>query len=572
MLTPIYLDEEKLPHKLPIAIAIIFAVGVVVYYGVSSCQFLPLWDDACQVLNNPDIRSLRWQNIGKIFTSYYAGMYQPLSTLTYAIDYQVWGMSSKGFHITNLALHLTSAVMVLLIFYKLTHKIGLSLFFALVFVVHPVQVEAVAWVSARSTLLSTIFFLLAFYVYLKYLRSGQQIKFLLFTFGLFVLSVLSKCTAVTLPIVLMLLDYQYERKNIFRIVLEKFPFIIVSIIIGLTAIDARVADGQISDMVIENSDSKMIIVVLNSIVIYLSKVIFPVNYSAYYTFPPGDLQSTYYILPISVFLSILFIILFQLKAKRKKMVFGLMFFLITLSISLKLVPVGLHLMADRYLYLPLIGLFFVVIECLEWMKRYRPMKFIVYGIAIIFFGYYIVTSINYLHYWKNEDSLFAQTIKVNPDAITVKNMLGIRYKCKGDLKAAKKIFDEIIADYPEYGSTYNNRGNLWRSVNQPEMALRDYRMGLQYTKKAVDSSSVITNIGIVFSMKNEINMAVRFFNMAIFINPQNKQAYYNRGNARAIAGDFQGACEDFDKAIEIDKEFDQACNARTLALSHLAKH
>ncbi len=554
-------DLNQLSRKIwPYAVTLC-VLGSIVYFGLVKCEFLPMWDDADHVLNNPDIRSLSWQNIIGIFSSYYVGMYQPVTTLTYAIDYQMWGLSPAGFHFTNLILHLISGVMVLMLLNKITGKIKLSFLFAMVFVLHPVQVEAVAWVSARSTLLSAIFFLSALYAYISYTRSSLNIKYLLACFALFILSILSKCTAVTLPLVLILYDYLCRRKDILRMLIEKVPFIIVSIFIGLLAIDARTADSQLSELAKSFSDGDMMVVLLNSIVTYLSKIVLPINYSAYYTYPlyqMGKLPPMYFILPVLTIISIILIVWSQPKDKRKMMVFGFLFFLISLSITLKFVLVGLLLMADRYLYLPIIGVFIFLVPLFGILERQRLAKVIGYSVAAVLLGYFVFTNIQFQQYWKNEDSLFAQTIKNNPDAIPVKNMVGIRHKNKGGLKAAKIIFDEIIADYPEYGSTYNNRGNLWRSANNLEFALSDYQKGLQYVTRAVDSSAIIANIGIVYAMNHELKKAICFFSMAIILDPENKQAYFNRGNARALINDFDGANEDFKKAGGIDYEFGRA--------------
>jgi len=547
---------------------IIVAFGSIVYRDICSLPFLPLWDDAGHVLNINEIRSLNGSNITKIFSSFYVGMYQPLTSLTYAIDYQIWGLSPLGFHLTSLLLHLLTGLMVFLVLNKITKRRLVGLIIALFFVVHPANVEAVAWVSARNTILSALFFLFSVFFYIDYLQNDYKIKYLIATFILFVLSVLSKATAVTLPAILFLFDYLYSRKTNFRLFAEKIPFIIVSIVIGLVAVNARAADSQISEAANQFSGMEMFFVVLSSVVTYLSKILLPVDYSAYYTYPilqMGNLTAMNVILPIIVFLFLIIIIFLQHRTERKIMVVGLLFFILTISVTLKFVLVGLQLMADRYLYLPMVGVFLFLIPLIKSMESHRILKFAGYGIAALLLGYYIFRTITYLGYWKDEDTLFARTIEVSPDAIPVKNLIGIRQKNKGELRAAMKTFDEIIAQYPEYGSTYNNRGNLWRSVKHLDFALKDYEKALKYENRAVDSSSILTNIGIVYAMKNNLDEALKFFNQALQLDPENQQAYFNRGNAKALSGNFKDACNDFDKAIEISHDFGQAFYARGLA-------
>lgn len=551
---------------------IILAVGATVYYRVFHFQFLPLWDDAGHVLNVYEIRFLNWQNLIKIFSTSYVGMYQPITTLTYALDYQIWGLSSSGFHLTNLLLHLISGFLVFFVLDKFTRNTMLSFFFALVFVVHPVQVEAIAWIAARNTILSTIFFLSAVYTYIKYLENNFKTRFLIFTFSLFVLSALSKGTTVTFPLIMILIDYLYSRKPDLRLILEKIPFFLISIFIGLIAINVRSADGQISDATNQFSGITRFFIILNSIITYLSKVILPVNYSAYYTYPvsdPGNLDWGNQIFPIIIFLALSTFIFLHKKTDRKKLIFGSLFFLATLCVTLKFVLVGLQLMADRYLYLPMIGLFLFVMLSVEKALKYRLLKIATYCIAVLLFVYYVFTTTTYLQYWENEEMLFAQTIKISPDAVPVKNLIGIRQKNSGDVNRAMKTFNEIITHYPNYGSTYNNRGNLWRSVNHLDLALRDYQTALQFENRAIDSSSILTNIGIVYAMQNNLNMAIKYFDKALQVNHENAQAYYNLGNVNALKGNFKEACNNFDKAIQINAEFGQAYYARGLAEFHL---
>jgi len=547
-------------------------VVAIVYYSVLQCDFLPMWDDADHILNNTDIKSLSWQNIRQMFCSYYVGMYQPLTTLTFALDYQVWGLSAKGFHITNLFLHLVSGVLVFYILNQLTNKIKLSFLFTLIFMLHPVQVEAVAWVSARNTLLSAVFFLLAVFFYLKYIKHRLHVKYILLSFGLFTLAVLSKCSAVTLPFVLILVDYLCGRRDKLRIIVEKIPFLFVSVVIGLVAINARAVDAQLADFPGSYSGGEMLFIAFNSMLTYLGKIIFPMDYSAFYTIPfrqTSGLSLMQYILPVLIATALAFLIIFLTKAKKKLLVFGLLFLFITLSISIKWVPVGLQLMADRYLYLPIVGALLFMVSLINELRSYRIPKIATTVMAMILVAYYAFTTVQYLGYWKNENILFAQTLKVSPDAIPVKNMVGIHYKNRGDLKSAMKIYNQIISEYPRYGSTYNNRGNLWRSLNHLDLALRDYRNGLQYTHRAVDSSSIMANIGIVYAMKNDFEKAMCFFSMAIVIDPKNKQAIYNRGKALIITGDYRAAFKDCNKAIAIDPYFGQAYYIRGIAEANM---
>ena len=537
------------------------------FYSVFNHEFLINWDDGAQVVNNADIKNISFSGIKKIFSTYYVGMYQPITTLTYTFDYAVYGLSSQGFHFSNLLYHFIAIIMVFIFLSKIFDNRLLIFFLTLLFSVHPTNVETVAWISARSNILFTIFYIAGLIFYLKYLQKQKKIKYFFITFLFYGLSCLSKSAAITFPIVLLLFDVFFDKITL-RKIIEKIPFFIISIVIGLLTIDARINNADILDLSSQYNSTEVVLSVLYSIFMFIKLFFIPYNNSAFYIYPEKNEN----VLPFEFYISLLlfaasFVILLIILYKRnKKVIFGLLFFLISLFVMLKFIATGMQFMADRYIYLPMLG----ILIAIGYLTQQLLKKYLLYSVIVlcVITTSYIYRTVSYSKYWENEEALFSQTIKTEPNAVPCKNLLGVAYRKRGNTGEALNLFNEIIKKYPKYGNTYNNRGNLYKDIGEFEKAINDYNMALLYQG---EDEEIYTNMGIVYAMKNDFQSAFQYFNKAIAKNKNFYLAYFNRGKAYAIKGNFNNALNDLNIAISINPDFAMSYYTRGMVYYSLGK-
>ncbi|RLC24461.1 MAG: hypothetical protein DRH21_05450, partial [Deltaproteobacteria bacterium] len=318
------------------------------------------WDDNIFVTSNELIRSFSWFNIKTWFTQPFVGQYQPLVLLSFAIDYSINGYDPLVFHISNLLFHLVNTFLVFKFIDLLFKNTFVSLLTALLFGIHTLNVESVAWITERKNVLFTLFYLGSLICYLKYLDKNN-FKYFLSTLILFVISLASKSAAVTLPVVLVLIDYIYRRDHFKKLVLiEKIPFFALSLFIGIYTIIAHQQYGALSNATGYSFWMRMLISA-QALIFYFEKLVLPANLSAYYPLPQ-DLKNRLPQLIIGfVFMYGIIIssVVIAIKKRNNFILFGLGFFIINLVLFI--IPAGVPVLTtDRYTYVPFIGIFLIM--------------------------------------------------------------------------------------------------------------------------------------------------------------------------------------------------------------------
>jgi len=327
---------------------------LVVYAKVWGYDFL-VWDDNLYINENESIRGLGWAQWKAFFTEFYVGNYQPLTILSYALEYALVGEEGWLFHGTNVLLHAANTVLVFKVVKQWVPSTSLAPWWtAFFFGVHPMHVESVAWVSERKDVLYTFFFLLSLGFYGRYLRDITN-KNLALAFGCFVLACMSKSAAVVLPLVLWLLDDYQNRRPSLGVFLEKIPFLAVSLVFGLVALESQ-RDAMPETQFVGMGDK--ILIAAHSLWLYVIMALVPSGLSAFYPYPPelGQGLPAVYLLAAA---GVLFMFGFLWYSRRwtKDYFMGMAFFGITIVLVLQIVTVGNATMADRYTYVPYIGFF-----------------------------------------------------------------------------------------------------------------------------------------------------------------------------------------------------------------------
>jgi len=376
----------------------LLALSFFAYFPAVTADFASL-DDIYILASTNNVSKFNVSTIFNIFTADHLGLYHPLVTLSFAVERLLFGMIPAFYHVDNMLLHLFNTVLVFLIFARLTKSFAVTYIISFLFAIHPVHVEVVAWISARKDTLYSVFYLLAFLLYIK-TYDGKKTKTLIFLSSLcFILSCFSKAMAITLPLVLILTDYfqnRLSKKNI-RFYL---PYFIISAVFIAVGIWSHYRQDMHTTFVFLTL-AKNIINAHFHVLFYMYKFILPVNlYCMYHPFYNASAMPPLHILisPAIVY-ALIFAALLSLK-KTKKIFFGFLFFLIVLLPSSGILPMGIAPVADRYVYLAFTGLFFIAAE--GAVRLYSGSnKF--FKIILIFFAVVLGAALVYLSFNRSLD-------------------------------------------------------------------------------------------------------------------------------------------------------------------------
>ncbi|MBP6918020.1 MAG: tetratricopeptide repeat protein [Legionellaceae bacterium] len=506
----------------------------------------------------PEITQLSWHNLKLYFSKYYLIMYQPLPVLTLAVNYYFSQIETLPLHVFNLIFHLLNMLLVYTFIYKLSLNRLVALITTTLFAIHPMNVEAVTWISARSSGLYTCFYILAIIFYLNYISLAQR-KYLLFSALAFIFSLFSKAQAVTLPLVLLVIDYYCSRINratLPAILLEKAPFFILSCLFGvITILDKDTLNNITNGMLISYSFPETICLICYSFIFYIYKLFVPLNLCAIYVYPPkinGALPSIYYWSPL-ILLALIGLI-WPVAKKRKYVLFGILLFLVTISINIQLIPSRLFIVADRYGYFPYIGIFFIMgMFCNEVVEKKiqinRHLKQILWGILLLYFFIFTGLTIHRNTIWKDNISFMTDIINKNPVVPYLSRAYGTRanaLKDNNQLSKALADYKKAIEINPSETIAYLNRALLYIKTNQYPDAINDLNTAIKLQPNA---AIMYSKRGLAKYALQDSQGALRDINQAIQLNPNIGEAYNLRAILRFSMNDYTGSEKDFDQAI-----------------------
>ncbi len=550
-------------RKVLFPVILIISLTFLSFLSILDNNFV-LWDDKVFITNNELIKDLSWDNLWIIFTSFYKEFFsQPLVLLSFSLEFYFFQLDPFFYHLDNLILHIFNTILVFSLILMLSKRISISFIAAILFGVHPLHVESVAWIAERKDVLSTFFFLQAIILYMAYKKKSQPIFYYVSLF-LFILALFCKAMAVTLPVVLLLCDYLDSRAFDKRAFMEKVPFFLISFMFGIAtlllhqpAMNVKYALAPVS----------YILISIWSIFFYLSKIIIPVNLSAYYPYPEAvNALSTEYLLPPFLLIALIAVVFYSRKWTRE-IIFGSLFFLVTILPVLKLIPVGDTFAADRYMYIPSIGLFYIAGVIFNWVYARNMVYQKSVRISLILLLSAIVISFSMLTYfrndvWQDSETLWLDVVEKYPHSTIAHNNLssvyeemGLLNKAISEAKAALKLdpdnpfshyglgiiyakkgmVDDAIVEYnkalrikPDFVQVRNNLGLIYREKGLFDEAIGEYGKAL---KIAPQSYYLINNLGVAYLEKGLLDEAVSEFRKALAINPDYVSAHNNLGSA-----------------------------------------
>ena len=491
------------------------------------------WDDQGYVLENHLVRDLSWNGIQEIFSKLQVmGLYHPITVISLAIDHQFSGNDAFSYHLTNTLFHLVNVALVYLFIHKLAARKDMAIICALLFGIHPMHVESVAWISARKDVLYTFFFLLALLAYLNYLRKEKKIMHYLMVIILFCLSVLSKVAVVVLPLILLLIDYLTYRKDVKRMILEKIPFLVLSILFGIIAISAQQEVAALAKD-INVPYHRTIFVAIHAVNVFTAKCFIPYDLSPFYPMPFYNIEG----IPNYIYWSVIpfatiCIMVWKSNLYTRKILFGFLFFLISLGPTLQLLPVGRALMAERYSYVSYIGLFYLIALMYVWLKKKlnktsEHYRLVLPGLLSLFILTLGMITFERTRIWTNGGTLWTDVVKKYPDHYFGYANRGDYWYLQGNYELALRDMNKSISIFQGFPDVYNNRGRIYQNVGKYDLALTDYNHAISID--SMNDRSLINRAILLLSRYNQRTKAERDLKEAIRINPYNHLGYLNLG-------------------------------------------
>jgi protein O-mannosyl-transferase len=527
------------------------AAALVVYWPVTGYDFIAL-DDNLYVVENQHIqKGLTCKGIAWAMTTFYATNWHPLTWLSLMTDYELYGLNAAGYHGTSLFLHILNAIFLFLLLRRMTGKDGRSAVVATLFAVHPLNIESVVWIAERKNLLSTLFWILTILAYVRYVEKPKWGRYWP-VFLLFALGLMAKPILVTLPFVLLLLDYwplqrfslsgrdrsgashdhEDRRKLLIRLLVEKAPLILISLLSAWITFHAARAGGAVKAITVFPLVGRIENAII-SYAMYLQKMVWPTDLAIFYPYPS--------VRPFwQVALSILFLAAVTgfvcLKGRTYRyLITGWFWYGITLFPVIGIVQVGFQSMANRYAYISLLGIFIIVTWGVpDLLKRFSRRWYLpAVSIAVILAFAFCTKSA--LPDWKNSEVAFRQALKVTKNNHIAEIGMGNVWLGRGDLPKARSHYQESLRIKPDYPEAMINLGIVYMKQGLFEDAIAQYGKALEANPTDV---KILNNLGVALACKGRHEEAVVRFREALKRSPGHQEA---RDNLAKVMMELKGS-------------------------------
>ncbi len=548
------LSQDKLKWA-PIAIIVFTAI----LYSQALFNNFTNIDDDIYILTNPLLRDFSAAGLKNIFTSFYACNYHPLAIMTYWIQFQFFGVDPLPYHLLNVGLHLLNVWLVYKVVLKLSNQTVTAGVVALLFGIHPMHVESVAWASETKDVLYTAFYLGALSLYHNMLSSGKTAGRYIGVLLLFLCALCSKSAAVTFPVLMVVVDWYTGRKIDAKSLIEKAPFFALAVIFGIVNIIAQQSGGAVNDLAQSYTFINRLFLPTAALSSYIGRLFAPIGLSAMHYFPAagtGALPWYYYIsLPFVAGMVWLALRKHQLK---KEIVFGGLFFITTISVMLQILAVGAAITCERYTYVSYIGLFYIAGQFVAHAPE--KLKSRTYGVLATMTLIFSIITWQRIATWKDTNTICTDVIEKNEGAEPNSDLYFMYYirgnykAAEGDKKGALQDYTRAIALNPKFESVYANRGHLLDEMGDIKSAFADYKKAIEVNPKA---PTPYNNRGWAFFVMGDTKAAIKDFDKAIALKPDYAEAYNNRGWVYYNMHDAQAALKDYNSALEANPDFDK---------------
>src|SRR5262245_30695964 len=536
----------------------LIAVNLFIYAGVWAFDFVN-YDDPGYFDNSYVGAGLTWQGLSWAFRTGTMYNWHPLTWLSYMLDVQLFGLHPSVLHTTNLLLHIASTLLLFLVLYQMTGMAGRSSFVAGMFAAHPLHVESVAWISERKDVLSTLFWMLTLLAYVRYARQPRADRYLL-VFGCLALGLMAKPMLVTLPFVLLLLDFWPLRRwqpgekstTAARLVIEKIPLVALAAMSSIVTFIVQKGSGAVARLDLLPMSERLQNMFI-AYAAYIGKMLWPSRMAAFYVYY-SRIPSWWIIAALAlIMMSILAI---KAAGKYPFVPVGWFWYLGTLVPVIGLVQVGLQSMADRYTYVPSIGLFIVVAWGLPEISAIRPywnsLLPAAAGLALLLCA---VTARAQTQYWSNTKVLWDHALEVTSNNYIAQNNLGGFLKQIGKPADALPHYQEAVRLKPDYADAYNNMGTVLAALGKPEQAIESYNEALRLNPEHAEGHQ---NLGIAMENLGRLDEARVHLSEAIRLKPDFANAHNALASLFFRQGKIDEAVAEYSEAVRLRPDFSDA--------------
>ncbi|HEY5234120.1 MAG TPA: tetratricopeptide repeat protein [Verrucomicrobiae bacterium] len=557
----------------PRLIALLLALGTLVVFLPAGRFGFVNYDDPDYVTENNFVKNgLNWTDIRWAFSTFHASNWHPLTWLSLMTDGTLFGLNAGVMHLVNVLFHAVNAALLFILLSRLTQKTWPSAFVAALFAWHPLHVESVAWISEHKDVLSTFFALLSLLGYAEFVMENRRRGWWLALF-FFALALLAKPMVVTLPFVLLLLDFwplnrvassklkvespafrSLQPSAFGPLLFEKTPFFLLSVAASIvTCLAQRGAMASLEKVALPLRLENLPVAYAG----YLLKIFWPVNLAFFYPLTAPAFST---IAAAMVFLLAISIFCWRTRRLFPYVTVGWLWFLGTLVPVIGIVQVGEQAMADRYSYFPAIGIFIIVAFGVRDMAaRFPSAKPALAAAAILILAGCVLATGNQLSYWKTDETLFAHAVDVTKNNEIAHINLGVVYEKQGRGAEAMNEYQQALEINPHRANNYNNIGDLLDKAGEPAKALAEYQTALQLNPDAVE---VHLNLGGVLVELKQFDEAAKHLRLAAKLKPDDARPHFEMAKALLKQGRDAGAVDEFQQALRLDPD-----NVRILAFT-----
>lgn len=507
--------------------ALLFVLSVGLYYPVKSHPFVN-YDDNVYVTDNTHIQNgVTWDTVTWAFLSYEAGNWHPLTWLSHALDFQMFDQDAGGHHQTSMLLHAVNAVLLFWVLWRATGYGWRSFMVAALFAVHPINVESVAWISERKTVLSMMFFLLALGAYRWYVSNPKLGRYAVVAV-LFALGLMAKPQIITFPFVLLLWDYWplrrmavkkgeptasvFPQKSLLALVEEKLPLFGIAAASAVLTMKAQRAGGAVLSL----ASSPISVRLSNAIVSYvkyIEKALWPVDLAPMYPHPGNALPAWQVYGGLLILLAITIFV--SERSSRRYLLVGWLWFLGTMVPMIGFVQVGRQAMADRYAYLPFLGLFIMVCWGLaEWADQKRVPRALLPTVSFLVVGALVLVTHRQIGYWADNVKLWRHTIEVTPPNYIAQDDLGGALMEQNHLEEAIGHFRQAAAIHPVDPISTFNIAFYDQQHGILQEAIEEYKKAIVLTTSQSLKIKALNNMGLAYRSLGDMVDAQRCFDAA----------------------------------------------------------
>ncbi len=537
-----------------------------IFYQVRGFGFVNI-DDSLYVSKNQNIQGgITLKTFKWAFTATRAGNWHPLTWLSHTLDWQLFGSNPAGHHLVNLIFHIVNTLLLFLVLKQMTNALWQSAFVAALFALHPLHVESVAWIAERKDVLGTFFWMLTMWAYMRFVLKMKTAPLLsrlcnyhyLLVVVFFAFGLMAKPMLVTLPFVLLLLDYwplgrigRFNWQTIYRLVLEKIPFIILSAVSSVITFLVERNRGAVIELV----DLSLKLRIYNALISYakyIGMMIWPSRLAAFYPLHPYKLTIWYTGWALLLLLAIS-ILVFRLAASHKYLFTGWLWYLGAFLPVIGLVQVGDQAMADRYTYITLTGLFIIIAWGLpDLLAKWQYKKNVLTLSALLVILIMSVCTYSQLHYWRNSLTLFQHALDTTEDNYVAHFCVAGALVSQNEMDEAIGHYSEVIRIEPGYLPARVAMGDIFRNTGRLDRAVEEYRKALLLRPNEPD---VLNSLGIVFTRQGKFDEAVECFEQALRIRPDFADAHANAGRALVLQGNPDQAIQHFEEALRLKPDW-----------------